>query len=439
LRERLRRRPGASKLVHSLSGFVLMSRAAIPTLITIAVCLGLACETKPAAPESRAPEPSVPATTDQPRAEARAGPVHLAVDGTGFRRGSAPFDWRGISAFQLLEQIAHGREGEAIAYLDWASARKITIVRVLAMAKHLFQLSPADGLKVLPRLLTLAAERGLFVEIVALADTADTSLDLAHQVTAIAVMAAAHPNAIVEIANEPWHPTQDPRLHDPAFVKVLADLVPAQVPVALGSIEGAEGYAAAGRYATWHSPRSNAADGWGHVVELAGGAALVTRWSKPVISDEPVGAADALVPGRRDNEPARFAAAGALTRIAGLGATFHYEGGLQARIPAGKEVECFEAWSKGLDAVASMPAGGRFLVSADLTSIADVTGSRAVFGRLYDKELWVVFVDPGDVKIEWKAPWREGSRVALAGVVVVRGVRDLRPNPEPAKPPGPPT
>ena len=342
------------------------------------------------------------------------------VDGTGFRQAGTGFEWRGITAFRLLEQIAHGREGEAVAYLDWARARKVTIVRVLAMAKHLFQLGPSDGLKGLPRLLTLAAERGLFVEIVALADTADTPLDLAEHVKAIAAIAAAHPNTIVEIANEPWHPTQDPRLHDPAFVKVLADLVPAQVPVALGSIEGGDGYAAAGRYATWHSPRSNAADGWGHVLELASGAALVTRWQKPVISDEPVGAADTLVPGRRDNQPARFAAAAALTRIAGLGATFHYEGGLQARVPAGKELECFEAWSKGLDAVAGMPPAGRFLGTADLTSAAGVTGTRAAFGRLYDRELWVVLVDPGDVKIEWKAPWREASRVALPGVLVVR-------------------
>ena len=187
------------------------------------------------------------------------------MDGSGFEAKSS-FEWRGITAFRLLEQIAHGREGEAIAYLDWARARKVTVVRVLTMAKHLFQLSPGRWSEALPRLLTLAAERGLFVEIVALADTADTSLDLAQQVKAIAAMAAAHPNAIVEIANEPWHPTQDPRLHDPAFVKALADLVPAQVPVALGSIEGGDGYAAAGRYATWHSPRSNAADGWGHVL-----------------------------------------------------------------------------------------------------------------------------------------------------------------------------
>jgi hypothetical protein len=347
----------------------------------------------------------------------------LRVEGVGWRKGSAPFEWRGVTAFRLLEQIAHGQEGEAVRYLDWARARKVTVVRVLTMAKHLFQLHPADGLSALPKLLTLAAERGMFVEIVALADTADTPLDLAQHVKAIATIAAAHPNAVMEIANEPWHPTQDPRLHDPAFVKALADLVPAQVPVALGSIEGGDGYAAAGSYVTWHSPRSDAAAGWDHVLALAEGAALVARWQKPIVSDEPIGAADAVVPGRRDNEPGRFAAAAALTRIAGLGATFHYEGGLQARLPAGRELECFQAWSAALDAVAIVPPGGRFLASADLTSVVDVSGARAAFGRLYEKEVWVALIDPGQVQIEWKAPWREGSRVALAGVVVVRGTR----------------
>ena len=68
-----------------------------------------------------------------------------------------------------------------------------------------------------------------------------------------------------------------------------------------------------------------------------------------------------------------------------------------------------------------MPPAGRFLGTADLTSAAGVTGTRAAFGRLYDRELWVVLVDPGDVKIEWKAPWREASRVTLPGVVVAVG------------------
>jgi hypothetical protein len=110
-----------------------------------------------------------------------------------------------------------------------------------------------------------------------------------------------------------------------------------------------------------------------------------------------------------------------MTRLAGLGATFHYEGGLQARIPSGRELQCFQAWSRGLDAMARMPAGGRFVANDDLASTAGVSGARAVFGRLYDKEVWLVLVDPGEVRVEWKAPWREASRVTLPGVVVAVG------------------
>jgi hypothetical protein len=73
--------------------------------------------------------------------------------------------------------------------------------------------------------------------------------------------------------------------------------------------------------------------------------ALLSRWKKPVISDEPIGAGEALQPGRRDNEPARFRAAALLTRLTGAGATFHYEGGLHARVPEGRELECFNAWN----------------------------------------------------------------------------------------------
>ena len=397
-----------------------MSRRILLLVLTAsaAACSDRVPEPKPAAPPAAAEAAPAPRPAPEVTPDA-SGP--LRVEGTGWRRSTAAFEWRGITAFRLLERIAHDHESEAAAYLDWARAQKLTVVRVLAMAKHLFQLNAADGLKALPKLLTLAAERGLIVEIVALADTAALPVDLSQHVKAVATIAAAHPNAVVEIANEPWHPTQDPRLHDPAFVRALADLVPGQVPVALGSIEGRDGYAAAGRYATWHSPRSNDADDWGHVLALADGAALLRKWQKPIVSDEPVGAAEGLIPGRRDNDPRRFAAAAAMTRLAGLGATFHHEGGLQARIPSGRELECFQAWSQGLDAMASMPAGGRFLASDDLTSTAGVSGARAVFGRLYDQEVWVILVDPADPRIEWKAPWREASRVTLPGIVLAVG------------------
>jgi len=55
------------------------------------------------------------------------------------------------------------------------------------------------------------------VEIVALADTARlgmTAGGLREQVASVGEIAAGHPNAVVQIANEHYHPTQSRELHD---------------------------------------------------------------------------------------------------------------------------------------------------------------------------------------------------------------------------------
>ena len=337
------------------------------------------------------------------------------VDASGRR-----FEWRGISAFRLAEMIAHGREGEAVAFLDWAARQKLTVVRVFLMAHHLFRLAPEEGRAALPRLLELAGQRGLYVEAVLLADTGTIALDHAAHVRAAAAIAATRSNTLVEIANEPWHPTQDPRLHDPAYVKSLADLVPRQVPVALGSVEGSPGYAA-GRYVTWHSPRSNAEEGWGHVFALADGATLIAKWGKPVIGDEPIGAAPAAIPGRRDDSAARFAAAAALTRLAGLGPTFHYEGGLQSRVPAGRELAIFIAWNDALDLMRGVPGDGRFVAGEQVSAIASVAGARRLFARELEREAWVLAVDPPDTaSAAGRPPWQLEDAKRGAGLHVYR-------------------
>ena len=240
---------------------------------------------------------------------------------------------------------AHGREREADAYLAWAASKKLNLVRVLAMADVLFTLPPADGQHALPRLLDMAHKHGLYVEVVALADTATITVDIPRHVKAIGEICGRYPNALVEIANEPGHPTQAKPVHDASFVASLASLVPAGVPVSLGLGDGGGGLTA-GTYVTWHAPRS----GRDWPAQIARGASLVTRFKKPVVNDEPMGAADAAVPGRRDNVPAHFREAAAASRRAGVGATFHYEGGLQAKLPSATEMKCLDAWLDGLSA-----------------------------------------------------------------------------------------
>ena len=356
---------------------------------------------------------------------------HLQVTGSVFRTSSGEaFAWRGISAFRLTELVAHRRREEAAAFLDWAASRQLSVVRVFTMASHLFKLTPQDGVRALPELLGMAAARGLHVEIVALADTAaltTDSIDIGAHVKAVGAIAARHPNALLEIANEPSHATQARTIHDPQELRRLASLVPAPVPVSLGSAEENEAFAA-GEYATFHFPRSHGSSGWGHVLALARGAALVSAWNKPVVSDEPIGAAPAVIPGRRDSDPDRFRAAALLSRLAGIGATFHYEQGLHAKIPTDQEARCFEAWNEAWTLLpSSLEQQGTFREAgrpgAAVASF-DPKTAEAVFERQVGATAYVLVVNAtGEPVVRWADGWRRTAVKPLGKAWLLTGRR----------------
>lgn len=360
--------------------------------------------------------------TGEPRAASPAFP--LRAGGTGFVDAAGePFTWRGITSFQLAEMIAHDREPDAVAYLDWAKSEALTVIRVLLTAQHLFELTPEEGRQALPRLLDLAKERGLAIEVVALADTKGRDLDYDAHIRDVGRIALEKGNAFIEIANEPGHATQDSKLHDAAFAKRLADLLPEPLIVALGSFEYGDGYAA-GDYATTHVPRG---EGWDHVFAIAKEAGRVEQLKKPVVSDEPIGAGPRYDAGRRDNEPTRFAAAAALTRLVGMAATFHYEGGLYSRLPAGVEGACLQAWKGGLALVGQAKVNGEFLEGDAVDRVAGTAGARRVYARTTRDEALVLQVDPGaSASVTWKAGWQEIRRTVIPGVTLVAARRAAR-------------
>jgi hypothetical protein len=329
----------------------------------------------------------------------------LTISGTQFTTLSgASFEWRGITAFRLADYIADGDEASAIRFLDWAAKQKLTIVRVLTMMGGLFELRPEDGRRALPRLLQLAAERGLYVEVVALAGTADIPVNLEEHIREIGTILASHPNGVLEIANEPVHPSQAAAVQKPEVLKNLASLAPAAVPVSLGSIERGDGFGA-GTYITWHSPRDGGRDGWKHVTALTQGAELIARWKKPVVSDEPIGAGPKREPGRRDDSPDRFRVAALLTRLTGAGATFHYESGIQARVPEGREIECFNAWNEAWT-----------LLPADLERKGSFAGdaSSTVYRRVDSSSGWVLVLGDG-TQVKLADGWRVVRTVTIGG------------------------
>lgn len=352
-------------------------------------------------------------------------PAHLRVAGTRFvAADGTSFDWRGISAFRLVEFVAHGREREAEAYLAWAASKKLTVVRVLTMAAGIFALPPEEGVRALPRVLELARKHGLIVEVVALASTREYTFDLEAHVRSVARICADYPNAVLELANEPGHRSQAAFVHDPMAMRRLAASLPPALPVSLGSVEYDVRFAE-GTYATWHAPRH---PGWQHVLIVAGGANLVRRFGKPVVSDEPIGAGDRLEQGRRDNLPDRFRAQALATRLAGLGATFHYNGGVQAARPTPNESACLDAWSEGLDAVTLNAVGEGTLRRVDAAGpivTFDPRRVAAVFVRGTDAAAWILAVGvEGAPELRVRRPWRQEAVRQWPGVHLIRSVRE---------------
>jgi hypothetical protein len=340
----------------------------------------------------------------------KARPSRLKVDGTRFvGADGSRFEWRGITAFRLLEMIARGRTKDVEAYLDWCATQGLTVVRVLTMAKHIFQLDPAEGRAALPRLLEMAHARGLHVEIVGLADTAEIPLDIDRHIREVGLIAEKHANAVVEIANEPVHGTQATRIHDPGELERLARLVPDAVPVALGAAD--DDRFSAGDYATVHLSRDSGDGGWAYVAALAAAAPLLRKWGKPVVNDEPIGAGNEFDPGRRDDSPERFRASALLSRMIGMGATFHYEGGLHARLPEGLQRDCFNAWQ---DAWTLLPAGP-FTFTNPGSKDAPVQSVKGEFAAAYlavrAGRAWLLVTRTrGDVAVTWGEGWEVADR-----------------------------
>jgi hypothetical protein len=321
--------------------------------VGVAACAGPVAGAKPPAESAgKRPASQIQSPTACGRLSTR-GTAIVCSDGT-------PFHWRGVTAFALLEQIAHGRRTDADAYMQWARATGFNLVRVLAMADVLFTLTPEEGRQHLAALFRMAAAHGLYVEIVALADTArfgTTASGLREQVAAVGAIAASHPSAVVQIANEHYHSTQSRELHDAAAFRALARLIPPPVLYTESAAAVDTATEPQGMYITRHLSRGGSPARMIERVRLLG--RLAAEAGKPLVNGEPIGAAERDDPGRRLADPGFFRDLARQTSAAGLaGGTFHCEDGLLARIPGPVQQACARAWVEG--ASFSAPSTPRF-------------------------------------------------------------------------------
>jgi len=358
--------------------------------------------------------PAVSARVQGPRTAGRLGAAGRRL----IAASAAPFDWCGLTAFRLAEMLARGRRGEVEATLEFCARHEVTVVRVLARARHLFTLSSAEGLRALPELCRLAATRGIQVQVVALADTAGlTRAALVAQLRDVGALCDAHDNAILECANEPYHGTQSRWV-----MPVVAEFAgPARAMWAQGAARR-DGSAelARGTWVAAHLARRG--ERWAREARVAVLGELSCRTGKFVVSNEPIGAASRAEPARRDDEPEAFRAQALLARLAGVGATFHYEGGLRGRLPEGRELACFLAWREGFQAVPVGLEGPLVPVGAPDSPVARVeSGTPAgAWSATNGDRGWTVVLGRTDaVRLAWRDRWRAVRRSEHGPVEVI--------------------
>ena len=259
--------------------------------------------------------------------------------------------WTAVTGFRLVEQVAHGRAGEAAGFLDGIGPARG--VRVLLMARWLFQLTPEEGVAALPATLDLAQQHGRYLEVTIFADTKSFSLGdgdyrrIADQVGAICAAHAAC--GLVEIANEVWplHDTQADALGDLAFLRSLRETVRMRGfdAVSLGSTHADQDESDRmrdGDFLTIHGARDDGDSGWRWVRHSNEQRALADAVGKYAVNDEP----------RRDDlDCGRQVGMALLARLFSLGDTFHFADGLHAKPPGGAEAAAFACRARGWAAV----------------------------------------------------------------------------------------
>jgi hypothetical protein len=328
------------------------------------------------------------------------------------------FSWRGVTAFSLVDLIADNRGADAQAFMAWAARTGFTVIRVLAMNSGWLDLSPADGRRALPRALSLARAHGLYVQVVALAGTGTPAFSsdafLHEQVRAVARVCAAADNCVLELANEPYHTTQA-ALNDAARMRRLQRDVPSNLPVAWGAApDHTSDDMAGGTYVVAHIARHG--NRWDRVSRVQELGELSRRTGKFVVDSEPIGAAEAPQPSRRDNEPAAFFAQGLLARIFDVGTTFHCEDCLLARVPGPVQQRCAEAFISG--ATLPTPATALAIVavgapSAPVAHLGPLSPQARTFAAVARSEGVVLVLDTSQPpQPAWQPQWKPTAQVS---------------------------
>ena len=247
------------------------------------------------------------------------------------------WQWRGVSSFLLFKRYL---EGEDIShYVNTYKVLGANTFRVFGRSRNIATFNPSsfpDYFGRLPEFSDYLGNLGVRLEFVALTDAQDlTDSQQVQFVNQVYNALAGHWNVFVEVCNEcEINGVREGTIRGPQTAGLLASAgsgagcSPPRSPL--------NGSFAPFTYATYHDCRSS--DWWEHPdMQYAG---------VPTISDEPMGAGEIFVAGRRDNNPDHFYHFGRNAKW--WGATFHSEGGLRADVPGPLTLECARMMFKGM-------------------------------------------------------------------------------------------
>jgi hypothetical protein len=282
----------------------------------------------------------------------------------------------------------------------------------------------------LPQFLQDCADRGLNAYL-SYCTEAGTGYDLREHVSEVERIAREFPAVVLrEVANEPTHPTQGGRL-SPEACRDLAEAM-GDVCAGLGAAEDDESTSYAfGDFTPMHLSRAR--DKWNQVRRVREGLALSESTGTPVLNQEPIGADEQRVAGKRENDPAFFYCLGALNRLfLGGSGVFHSQSGLMAERLGPNQLACAGAYLAG----ATVWPGAHRLTyknvghdGSPITAARFNEGDMGTEGctRSYsgldgDRGINVTLGLVGDAGLSWGNGWRPGAVLGQMPGVLVREV-----------------
>ena len=392
----------------------------VPVPIALAICVLLIAVAMRRSGPASPPTGSASADIQQTARAPGSAPGRLSVCGNALCLGEQRFLWNGVTAFGLVDLVADGREREARAFVAWARSLGLNVLRVLAMLPNggWLDLSPDEGRRALPQVFAIAREHGMYVQVVALANTNEQSgrfrqeAFLRQQVREVGRLCAAAGNCVLEIANEPYHGSQA-RLEDPSLMQRLQQEAPKELPVAWG---------AAARDDSPDHDRRNVRGGTRRPIRrsldedrahaLVGGTVGLDRQVRRGQRTDRRGGGARTAVGVTQRRK-RFLPRALLSRLIEVGSTFHCEDCLRARVPGPIQQRCAEAFVEGRRIV---PENVRLTPADSEIASARVPqaggGEARVFTATAGSRAWVLVLGGSTPALRWQHGWRPERRMA---------------------------